>query len=145
MVMQFEITQASKGLKIISQNEQYYFTSKLFSHSSTLINQNAKIIGTLKRRSWWRMKFDLNVDGKCYQLCQGPLTTELFYQKTGVQFFDLGGGDFFKKNTRVTEFEKNNVNSKKFHLVIRDEEHFLALLIAVCLEYNPHINDSGNF
>ncbi len=138
MAMQFEIIQASKGLQVVSQHEEYYFLSKNFSHSSVLINHDKKTVGSLKRRSWWRMDFDVYADGKCYQLFQRVLTTKLCCQKTGISFCDLGGGDFFKKNTRVTEIEDNN---RRLNLVIYDEEHHLALLLATCLAYNYHINN----
>ena len=100
--MYFEITQSSKGLRIISQNKEYYFSSKLFSHSSELTDQHGNLIGSLKRSSWWRMKFDLHIEDKSYELCQSALTIELRCQDTGLQFFDLGGGEFFRKNARIS-------------------------------------------
>ena len=57
--MIFETNPAFDGVEVSGNGEEYFFKTKLFSHSSVLLDSSSNIIVPLTRSNWWRMDFKL--------------------------------------------------------------------------------------
>ena len=132
--MKFEIEPSIGGTKITGNGRKYLFKTKLFSHSSLLLDEDLNTIVSLSRSSWWRMNFKLAVGNKTYQLRQRALETELIANEGKARFYTMSGLEFYKKSSKVTTINTESLMSEKYVVEINEKDHCLALLAATCLE-----------
>lgn len=131
--MEFYIQSTFRGVRITDENNEYTFKSKIFSHHCSLSINNGDVIASLKRRSWWRMDFDLFVGDQSYQLKQRLISTKLLSKDTETCFATTSGHDFFLDGKAVMNIEPDGLTVKKYKVKIHRHDHWQALLIATCL------------
>lgn len=134
--VKFEIHTSIFTTKVNSEVSDYIFKSKLFSHSSRLIDEHSTVVACLSRTSWWRMDFDLFAGDKKYKLHQRALGTELVFSESNLRFHTLSGLEFFNKALPVTRVAINGNTANNYSLEVNEKDHWLALLMATCLECN---------
>lgn len=132
--MKFFIKSAFGGVHVRSEEGDYLFKSRLFSHSSVLLGENKKVVASLHRTSWWRMDFTLTTGQYSYQFKQRFSSSTLSLNDSELEFYTTSGHDFFIGSEAATRIEPEGLTVKKYHVEILKTEHWLALLIATCLE-----------
>jgi len=132
--MIFEIEPTLSGSKVNGNGTEYLFTTKLFSHSSLLLDKNSNIVASLSRSSWWRMNFNVTAGDNTYVLKQKVSETELIFNKFRTRFYTASGLEFYNKSTMVTRLKNSRLMSQKMIIEIKEKDHWLALLAATCLE-----------
>jgi len=132
--MNFDIESSLSGVRIKGEGKEYFFETKLFSHSSKLLDETSNVVASLTRTGFWRMNFELIADDKKYQLKQRPLETELISSESATRFHTISGLDFFKGSSLATQVEGRGLRARHFKLRIKEPDHWLALLVATCLE-----------
>ena len=82
------------------------------------------------------MDFDLVADGKKYRLRQRALETEIISVESNIRFYTLSGLQFFRESYVVADAKLEGRTGRKYKINIREKDHWLALLMAFCLECN---------
>lgn len=135
--MIFTIQSTLSGLSINSDIGDYNFSSKLFSHSSTLIDKDSNLVVSINRKSWWKMDFDLIASNQSYQLAQRFSKTVLIASEQSDETFINEGFGFYKLSRQITKVDTLGAGTKRFSVFIDlDEKHYIALLASICLELN---------
>ena len=116
------------------EGHEYTFKSKLFSHSSVLLNEQKHAVVTLRRSSWWRKNFELIANEKNYQLKQRFTKTHIIQNESDLEFYTTSGHDFFIDGAAATRITPHGLTVKKYTIEILKTNHWLALLAATCLE-----------
>jgi len=132
--MKFFIESNYSGVHVYNERHEYTFKSKLFSHSSMLLNKNKQAVATLRRSSWWRMNFNLATDDKNYEIRQRLTSSRLISKESDIEFYTTSGHDFSIDGTAATLITPEGLTVKKYTIEILKTEHWLALLVATCLE-----------
>ena len=132
--MKFFIESNFKGVHVHGEGHEYTFKSKLFSHSSVLLNEQKHAVVTLRRSSWWRMDFDLKANDKNYEFKQRFGNSRIIAKESEIEFYTTSGHDFFIDGAAATLATPEGLTVKKYTIEILHTDHWLALLAATCLE-----------
>ena len=92
--MKFLIESNYKGVQVLGESNDFSFKSKLFSHSSVLLDKNKQAVATLRRSSWWRMDFDLKANDKNYEFKQRFGNSRIIAKESEIEFYTTSGHDF---------------------------------------------------
>jgi len=132
--MKFLIESNYKGVQVLGESNDFSFKSKLFSHSSVLLDKNKQAVVTLRRSSWWRMDFDLKANDKNYEFKQRFGNSRILAKESEIEFYTTSGHDFFIDGAAATLATPEGLTVKKYTIEILHTDHWLALLAATCLE-----------
>ena len=139
--MKYKIDPKFSGVEIKTKDKKLFFKNKLFSLSSEIKDEQGHVIATLERKGWWNLCFHLTTGEGTYEFIGKRGRFHIISEETGEHFnTDQFGVDLYSnKGVCVTEFSRISIIGNKYYLVIHNEAHEMALLMASCVVYKKTI------
>lgn len=138
--MEYILIPKFSGIEIFENSNKLTFTSKVFSLSSKIKNDDGEVVSDLKRIGWLHLKFRLNSSFGEYKLEGRWGKFILTYIDTGEEFENHFGVSFVGKNgSRVASINRLFGFRERLAVSINSELHGDALLMAICILYKSSI------
>ncbi len=141
---EYTLAPAVRGLKVFSDDESYFVALKMFSLSARTLDADGCQVASMKRISWWTLKYRIEAGDEVYSFASSALTGTLIATTSGERFVTNGTVDLYGANgKRVTELSRNKSPLGSLSLRIHSDRHIHAFILVSCLFYKTVINAPG--
>ena len=103
---------------------------RMFSLSAKTLDDRGIQVASMKRSSWWKLNYQIDLDKETYSFSSSAFNDTLFAINANEKYLSNGSTELYEANgTRITELSKNKSPLESVNLRIHIPKHQQAFIL----------------